>query len=63
MLTSKLFKSIIMPYLLMILNMKQTAIDLLPENEAEFEIMPEMVSIHFFHTPTKYGVRCKWPGI
>ena len=48
MLTWKLYESVIVPYLIMILTMKQPAIGLLPEEEAEFE-MPEVVP-KFFST-------------
>ena len=59
MLTSKLYKSIIVPYLIMILTMKQTAIGLLPEEEAEFE-MPKVLSNFLFNTPRQSGGGCKW---
>ena len=45
-LSSKLYETVIMPYLVMILTMQQVAIDLLPDNEGEYQ-MPESVSKYF----------------
>ena len=66
MLSSKLYDTIIVPYLIMILSMKQTAIGLLPEEEADFE-MPEVVSkfftSHIENLEVGANGLCKWPGI
>ena len=42
-LSSKLFETVVLPYLVMILTMQQTSIGLLPDDEGEYE-MPEVVS-------------------
>ena len=45
-LSSKLYESVVLPYLVMILSMQQTAIGLLPDDEGQYE-MPEFVSKFF----------------
>ena len=43
---SKLFETVVLPYLVMILTMQQTAIGLLPDEEGEYQ-MPVIVSRFF----------------